>query len=111
MRSGVRARSSPRSTRRNRCCRGLSRMTKEIGFIGLGRMGAPMAGRLLDAGYAVHVFDRRDEAIDAAVGKGGVAATSPADMASKVETVLVSLPTPDIVKQVMLGDRGVAEGT
>src|SRR5262249_24663863 len=86
-------------------------MTREIGFIGVGRMGGPMAGRLVDAGYYIHVFDQRREAIDAIVGKGGVAASSPADMASKVETVLVSLPTPEIVKHVVLGDKGIAEGT
>ena len=86
-------------------------MTKEIGFIGIGKMGGPMAGRLVDAGYFVHVFDQRKEAIDAIVSRGGKAASSPADMASKVETVLASLPTPEIVKQVVLGDRGIAEGT
>jgi 3-hydroxyisobutyrate dehydrogenase-like beta-hydroxyacid dehydrogenase len=86
-------------------------MTKEIGFIGIGKMGGPMAGRLLDAGYFVHVFDQRKEAIDAIVNKGGIAASSPADMASKVETVLVSLPTPEIVNQVVAGDRGIVEGT
>jgi 3-hydroxyisobutyrate dehydrogenase-like beta-hydroxyacid dehydrogenase len=40
-----------------------------------------------------------------------LAASSPADVASKVETVLVSLPTPDIVKQVVLGAEGIAEGS
>ena len=86
-------------------------MAKEIGFIGIGKMGGPMAGRLVDAGYLVHAFDQRKHAIDAIVSKGGIAASSPADMASKVETILVSLPTPEIVKQVVLGDRGLAEGT
>ena len=86
-------------------------MTKEIGFIGAGKMGGPMAGRLVDAGYRIYVFDLRKEAIAAIVGRGGVASSSPADVASKVETVLVSLPTPDIVKQVVLGTGGVAEGT
>lgn len=86
-------------------------MAKEIGFIGIGRMGGPMAGRLADAGYCIHVFDQRRKAIDAIVSKSGVAASSPADIASNVETILVSLPTPDIVKQVALGDKGVVEGT
>ena len=86
-------------------------MTQEIGFIGVGKMGRPMAGRLLDAGHRVHVFDARRDAVDAIVGKGGVAASSPADVASKAETVLVSLPTPDIVKQVALGPGGIAEGS
>jgi 3-hydroxyisobutyrate dehydrogenase-like beta-hydroxyacid dehydrogenase len=86
-------------------------MTKEIGFIGVGRMGGPMAARLVNAGYRIHVFDLRKEAITAITSRGGVAASSPADVASKVETVLVSLPAPDIVKQVVLGTGGVAEGT
>jgi 3-hydroxyisobutyrate dehydrogenase-like beta-hydroxyacid dehydrogenase len=86
-------------------------MTKEIGFIGLGRMGVPMACRLIDAGYRIHVFDIREEAIATIVGKGGVAAISPVDVASKVETVLVSLPTPEIVRQVALGTNGIAEGS
>jgi 3-hydroxyisobutyrate dehydrogenase-like beta-hydroxyacid dehydrogenase len=86
-------------------------MSEEIGFIGVGKMGRPMAGRLLDAGHRVHVFDARRDAVDAIVGKGGVAAASPADVASKAETVLVSLPTPDIVKQVALGSGGIAEGS
>ncbi|MCI0430305.1 MAG: NAD(P)-dependent oxidoreductase [Rhodospirillales bacterium] len=90
---------------------GNSIMTKEIGFIGVGRMGGAMAGRLVDAGYRIHAFDARREAIAAIVSKGVVAASSPADVASKVETVLVSLPTPEIVKQVALGAEGVAEGT
>src|SRR5260221_10250145 len=86
-------------------------MGEEIGFIGVGKMGEPMAGRLLDAGYRVHVFDARKEAVAAIAAKGGIAAASPAEIASKVETVLVSLPTPDIVTQVALGPNGVAAGT
>ena len=86
-------------------------MAQEIGFIGVGKMGRPMAGRLLDAGHRVHVFDARREAVDAIVGKGGVAAASPAEVASRAETVLVSLPTPDIVKRVALGAGGIVEGS
>jgi 3-hydroxyisobutyrate dehydrogenase-like beta-hydroxyacid dehydrogenase len=86
-------------------------MTKEIGFIGVGKMGEPMAGRLLDAGYRIHVFDARADAVAAIVAKGGIAASSPSDVAAKAETVLVSLPTPDIIKQVALGPNGVIAGT
>jgi 3-hydroxyisobutyrate dehydrogenase-like beta-hydroxyacid dehydrogenase len=86
-------------------------MTKEIGFIGLGKMGGPMAGRLIDAGYRLHMFDERKEAVAAIISTGGVAASSPADVASRVETVLVSLPTPEIVRQVALGAEGVIEGS
>ena len=41
-----------------------------IGFIGLGIMGAPMAGHLLDAGYAVVASDHRSRPAEALIGKG-----------------------------------------
>jgi len=85
-------------------------MSKDLGFIGVGKMGEPMAGRLLDAGHRVHVYDARAAAIDAMVAKGALAARSAAEVASKADTVLVSLPTPDIVKQVVLGADGVIAG-
>jgi hypothetical protein len=86
-------------------------VSKPLGFIGLGNMGAPMAGRLLDAGYALTVFDTRAEALRPFVAKGAQTASSPAALASAVDTVLVSLPTPDIVKQVVLGPDGLSSGT
>ncbi len=86
-------------------------MTQALGFIGLGNMGAPMAGRLLDAGYALTVFDTRPESMSAFVRRGARAATSAADVASQVDTVLVSLPTPDIVRRVALEAGGVAAGS
>jgi len=85
-------------------------MIMEIGIIGLGKMGGPIASRLLDAGYRTHVFDARREAVAAIVRKGGLPTLSPADLASKVETVLVSLPTPEIATEVALGPNGVVEG-
>ena len=86
-------------------------MTTHVGFIGLGNMGAPMAGRLLDAGYQLTVFDARGAAMEPLVKRGAQSAASAAAVASAVETVLVSLPTPDIVRQVALGADGIATGT
>jgi len=86
-------------------------MTKHVGFIGLGNMGAPMAGRLLDAGYQLTLFDARPAAMQALIKRGARSAASAAAVASAVETVLVSLPTPDIVRQVALGADGIAAGT
>jgi 3-hydroxyisobutyrate dehydrogenase-like beta-hydroxyacid dehydrogenase len=86
-------------------------MPGHLGFIGVGKMGGPMAGRLLDAGYALTVFDTRMPVAQPLVARGAQLASSPAAVASAVETVLVSLPTPDVVKEVALGSRGVAEGT
>ncbi len=86
-------------------------MDKHVGFIGLGRMGVPMASRLVDAGYRLTVFDVRREAVDAMRAKGAQAAASPAEVASATETVLLSLPTPPIVREVALGAGGVASGS
>ena len=83
---------------------------KELGFIGVGRMGMHMAGRLLEAGYAVTVYDVNETAIQRLEQRGARRAASAADVASRCKTVLVSLPTPDIVKAVALGKDGVAEG-
>src|SRR5690242_3084437 len=82
-----------------------------LGFIGLGNMGAPMAGRLLDAGHTLTVFDTRATALQPFTSRGATAAASPAAVASAVDTVLVSLPTPAIVRQVALGEGGLASGT
>ena len=84
---------------------------KVLGFIGVGRMGIHMAGRLIDAGYAVTVFDTNETAMQRLEQRGATRAASAAAVASQCETVLVSLPTPDVVKSVALGAAGVIEGT
>jgi len=73
-------------------------------------MGAPMARRLIEAGHQLIVFDTRPDAMDALVQLGGQVAVSPADVADRVETVLASLPTPQIVQEVAIGARGVIAG-
>lgn len=84
---------------------------EEIGFIGVGTMGAHMADRLLDAGYGLVIHDVNETAVARLVQRGATAAGSPQEVASRVETVLVSLPTPDIVKAVALGGSGVVGGS
>jgi 3-hydroxyisobutyrate dehydrogenase-like beta-hydroxyacid dehydrogenase len=83
---------------------------KRIGFVGLGRMGAPMAGRLIDAGYEVVVYDTRHESVRALEAKGAIAAASPTAVADQAAIVLISLPTPDVVLAVGLGDSGLVSG-
>ena len=82
----------------------------DIGFIGLGNMGAPMARRLVEAGHRLFVYDTRQETIGELAARGAVAARSPAEVADAAETVMASLPTPDIVLEVATGARGVIEG-
>ncbi|MEN3280412.1 MAG: hypothetical protein V7607_1552 [Solirubrobacteraceae bacterium] len=81
-----------------------------IGFVGLGAMGQHMAARLLDAGHDVAVFDTRPEAIEPHAARGARACDSPAAVADVATTVLVSLPTPDVVRAVATGDRGLLGG-
>jgi 3-hydroxyisobutyrate dehydrogenase-like beta-hydroxyacid dehydrogenase len=71
-----------------------------IGFVGLGAMGQHMAARLLDAGHDLAVFDTRQEAIEPHAARGARACDSAAAVADLAETVLVSLPTPDVVRAV-----------
>jgi 3-hydroxyisobutyrate dehydrogenase-like beta-hydroxyacid dehydrogenase len=82
----------------------------EIGFIGVGRMGSHMVRRLIEAGHTLIVYDSNSDAIAPAVKMGARSASSPAEVADRVETVMASLPTPDIVLAVATGARGVIEG-
>jgi len=82
----------------------------ELGFIGLGRMGMPMARRLIEAGHTLVVYDTRQEAIGELGKLGAVAARSAADVADRVETVFASLPTPDVVLAVATGENGIIHG-
>jgi 3-hydroxyisobutyrate dehydrogenase-like beta-hydroxyacid dehydrogenase len=82
----------------------------EIGFIGLGHMGFPIAQRLIAAHHDVVVFDTRAEALARAVALGAQPASSAKDVADSSETVLASLPTPDASLDVATGAAGVIEG-
>ena len=77
-----------------------------LGFVGVGRMGGLMAARLLDAGYRLCVYDVAAEATQPLVARGAQLAASPAEVASIADIVLVSLPTPDVVREVALGGNG-----
>ena len=84
---------------------------KKLGFIGVGAMGGPMAGRLVDAGYALTICDVNDTAANALVANGATRVQTPKEVADKEETVIVSLPTPDVVHHVALGENGLAGGS
>ena len=78
-------------------------MAKErLGFIGVGRMGDPMARNLLGAGFELTIYDTNAAAIAPLAAIGAQVAKSLVEVASTAEVVLVSLPTPDIVKKVSL---------
>ena len=91
-----------------------SRRTMEsqlIGFVGVGRMGGPMATRLLDAGHSLvslrHQRRSGETARRARRGRGGVRRGRGVEGGSRV----LSLPTPPIVQAVVTGERGVLQGS
>jgi len=81
----------------------------DIGFIGLGKMGLPMA-RLTEAKHQLVVFDTRKEAMDKLVALGAQAAASPRDVADRTETVMASLPSLQASLEVATAAGGVIEG-
>ncbi len=81
----------------------------KIGFIGLGIMGKPMCKNLLKAGHECTIYDIVEEAAREAVGAGAVKCESAAQAASGRELVITMLPNSPQVKQVVLGENGIAD--
>jgi len=82
----------------------------DIGFIGLGKMGFPMARRLIEAKHQLTVFDQRQAAVEKLVALGARAASSTKEVADRAETVLASLPSLQASLEVATGTGGVIEG-
>jgi len=78
-----------------------------VGFLGLGRMGGPMAENLLAHTGQLLVHDVSSEAVAALVAKGAEAAGSAAALGERCDVVFTSLPTPQIVRDAVLGESGV----
>lgn len=78
-----------------------------VGFLGLGRMGAPMAANLLKAGHDLFVHDVSQDAVAALVHQGAEAAGHAATLGRQCEVVFTSLPTPQIVREATLGPDGI----
>ncbi|MGO9928794.1 MAG: NAD(P)-dependent oxidoreductase [Mycobacterium sp.] len=83
----------------------------EIGFIGLGNMGFPIARRLIGDHHDVVAFDTNRATLDRIVALGARAATSPKEVADRAETVMASLPSPAVSLEVATGPSGVIEGS
>jgi 2-hydroxy-3-oxopropionate reductase len=80
-----------------------------IGFIGLGIMGKPMAGKLIEGGHTLYLNTRRSVP-DELTTAGGVACATAKDVAQKADVIIIMVPdTPDVEK-VLFGEEGVAEG-
>lgn len=85
-------------------------MNDSIGFIGLGAMGQRMARHLLDHGFGLELFDTNRQALEPLLRRGARSHASPRAVADAARIVLVCVPTPEIVEQVVLGENGVIHG-
>jgi len=80
-----------------------------VGFIGLGKMGRPMAVNLLKKGFDLTVHNRSRGVVEELLSMGAKAATSPAGAAEASDLVLSCLPSPEAVEQVYLGPDGIIQ--
>jgi 2-hydroxy-3-oxopropionate reductase len=83
---------------------------KNIGFIGLGIMGKPMAKNLLKAGYNLIVYDIISEPVQELVRAGAKGARSSQDVASQSEVIITMLPNSPEVREVVIGEKGIIHG-
>jgi len=84
--------------------------TAEVGFIGLGNMGRPMAERLLAPGIRLHVHDPDPRALACLVDQGAVGHGSPAAVADHAACVFACLPSAAVSERAALGAEGVSAG-
>ena len=81
----------------------------KLGFVGLGIMGAPMAGHLVNAGHQVFI-NTRSKVPEALASSAAVQCGSPQEVASQADIIFTMVPdTPDVEK-VLFGDKGIASG-
>jgi 3-hydroxyisobutyrate dehydrogenase len=81
---------------------------KRVAFIGLGRMGHGMAGRYLDAGFAVAIWNRSKAKAEDLIARGAQWATSPEDAADDADAVVTMVADDEASRAVWLGKDGAA---
>ena len=86
-------------------------MSERVGLVGIGLMGSAFSHHLLSAGFEVRGFDTNAERLEQFASRGGIAVDSPAAAAQDARWVVTSLPSSDIVRDVVLGRDGVAQGS
>ncbi len=82
----------------------------QVGYLGVGNMGQPMAEKLLDGGHSLVVFDINERAMEPLLLRQARRAASPKDVGDQCETVIVSLPTLAAFRAAVLGPDGLAAG-
>jgi 3-hydroxyisobutyrate dehydrogenase-like beta-hydroxyacid dehydrogenase len=85
-------------------------MKEKIGFIGLGLMGAPMAARLLNAGYKLFIFNRTKKKAESLISQGAIWCESPGETASQADIVFSMVSDPKALEEIVAGPRGILTG-
>lgn len=85
-------------------------MATTLGYIGIGNMGRPMAGQLLDAGHRLVVRDIDEAAMQPLLERQAQAAVSAKEVADRAEVVFASLPGNAAIREVLLGEDGLIHG-
>ena len=85
-------------------------MGQQVGFVGLGHMGQPMARRLLGAGFDLVVYNRTPAKAEPLVERGATAVESPADLAGRSDVVFSMVADDGALMEVALGERGALKG-
>jgi 3-hydroxyisobutyrate dehydrogenase-like beta-hydroxyacid dehydrogenase len=80
----------------------------KVGFIGLGRMGHGMAGRYLDAGFDVKVWNRSKAKAEDLIARGARWAASPAEVADGADAVVTMVADDEASRTIWLGEDGAA---
>ncbi|MBN1231041.1 MAG: NAD-binding protein [Anaerolineales bacterium] len=81
-----------------------------VGYIGLGLMGKPMARNILRSGYPVWLHNRSKDSVKELVGEGAIEAFTPREVAENVDVVFTNLPDSPDVEKVVLGKDGILDG-
>jgi 3-hydroxyisobutyrate dehydrogenase-like beta-hydroxyacid dehydrogenase len=83
---------------------------RQVGFVGVGTIGKPMALNLLKGGYALTVFDLNQAAVAELIAAGAKGAATPAEVARQSDVVITMVPDAPDVEKAALGPGGIIEG-
>jgi 3-hydroxyisobutyrate dehydrogenase-like beta-hydroxyacid dehydrogenase len=83
----------------------------DAGFLGVGSMGQPMAGKLIDGGHRLTILDINEAAMRPLLDRQASRGTSPKDLADRHAVVIVSLPTLGAFRSVVFGENGLLQGS
>src|SRR5882757_7489680 len=83
-------------------------MTVSVGFVGLGDLGEPIAGRILAAGFELSIWNRTPGKMKALMDRGAIVAESPADLARRCDIVCTCVTDAGALEAVVFGPNGIS---